>query len=511
MIHLPASQATARPRVKEALGAVLKSDWAMGLLGLALVLVAGVRIQAQPLTLAEAIRLALERNPTIKVEAYAPEIARANVVAALGAFDPALGFSRSYSRSYASSSGDVVPLPTELVKTDNTSIAVTGLLPTGLQYTVGGSAENALGPFNGFANNYASFGGVNLTQPLLRGFGFGANLVNVRVARANRAISQWQYRQTLIDTVTNVIIAYSSLVLAHDELRIAISYRDLGSTEFTQNEESLKAGSMSQSDVTTARAQVALREEAILMGQNAVRSADNQLRELIGERSFPAGRPLLVVETPDSPEVTPDPSTDFQYALANRPDYQAARLGIVVDRANYLAARNGLLPQVNLVASYGYNGLAQTFAASRRMVATEDFPSSSIGLNVSIPFTNAQARGHARAARLQCEQAEADLKRLEADIAVSIADAAEAIDTAKKRVAADRAAYELQRQALADEVKKERAGQSSTLAVIQVQAYLIQAENSVAEAEDAERQAIAAYDHETSFALARYHIDAAAR
>ena len=84
-------------------------------------------------------------------------------------------------------------------------------MPWGLNYSVGGSAENQRGTFNRFTNEYATFGGVNFTQPLLRGFGFGANLANVRVARANRSISEWQYRQTLLDTVTNVINAHTAI------------------------------------------------------------------------------------------------------------------------------------------------------------------------------------------------------------------------------------------------------------------------------------------------------------
>ena len=256
-----------------------------------------------------------------------------------------------------------------------------------------------------------TFGGVNLTQPLLRGFGFAANLVNIRVARANRSISEWQYRQTLIDTVANVIVTYNELVLANDNLRIARRYRDLGATLLTENMQRLKAGSGSQSDVITARSQVSQREEGILEAQNAVRTTDNQLRELMGEKSFPPNGPLLSIEAPPVPTVTVDPARDYQEALNRRPDYQSARLGIAINRANSAAARNGLLPQVNLIGSYGYNGLASTFAASRQMVANRDVPSSAIGINLPIPIANASARGLARAARLAQEQSEAAPQR----------------------------------------------------------------------------------------------------
>jgi outer membrane protein len=226
----------------------------------------------------------------------------------------------------------------------------------------------------------------------------------------------------------------------------------------------------------------------------------------MGEKRFPRDHPLLLVDAPTPPPVTVDPARDLEAAFNQRPDYQAARLGITVDRANESSARNQLLPQLNLVASYGYNGLDKNFAASRHLVGTEDFPSSSIGFNVSIPLTNSQARGHARAARLQRQQAETDLKRLEADIAMSVANAASQIETSRRRVVADRDAYQLANQALADEEKKLKVGSTTTNNVIQQQQILISDENSVASALAAQRQAAANYDHELGATLQRYTI-----
>jgi outer membrane protein len=484
---------------------------ALGLAALAALRAADAPVEVlesgPPLSLPDAIRLALANNQNIKVEAFAPEIARANVLSALGQFDPALNFDRSRSRGYVFPSVPV-PLASETLQSDDYSLSLGGILPTGLTYSVGGSAENANGLFNRQTDNYETFAGVNLAQPLLRGFGFGANLVNVRVARANRAISAWQYRQTLIDTVTNVIIAYNNLVLEHDALRIALRARELADTLLTESRQRLKAGDGAQSDVTAANARVAGLEDSILSAANGVRSVENQLRDLMGETSFPPGRRVFAVQAPIPPEITIDPAADYQTALDNRPDYQAARQGITVNRATTAAARNGLLPQVNLVWSYGYNGLDNNFAASRHMVASEDFPSSSIGLNLSIPITNAAARGRARAARLTLEQSEADLRRLEADIAVNVANAASQIDTTRRRVAADQTAYDLANQALDDEVKKLRAGSpgSSTITVIQQQESLIGAENVLSSAKAAQVQAAALFDQALGATLRRYNI-----
>ncbi len=456
------------------------------------------------LRLDDAVHLALERNKSIKVEAYAPEIARANWVAAIGQFDPAIKFGRSYSENGAPSSAD--PLVSQLTQADNYSLGLGGTLPSGLTYNLGGSAENQRGTFNNFTDNYATFGGITITQPLLRGFGLGANLVNVRIAKADRSISEWDYRQTVIHTVTNVLITYSNLVLAHDELRIAHSSRDLAATLLTENEQRLKVGSMAQSDVITARTQVAMREEAILEAEHQVRSTENQLRELIGEDSFPPDQPLLTIDPPATPDVIISPAEDFQKALKYRPDYQAARLGIVIDRANDASARNGLLPQVDFVGSYGYNGLDRNFAVSRRMVYDHENRSFSAGVVVSIPLTFAQGRGRARAARLQMQQDEADLTRFEADIAVSVANAAGQIETTRLRVVADRTAYDHAKEALDDEVKKLRAGTSSTLSVIQAQQILISVENSLVTALAAQYQAVASYDEVLGTTLIRQNI-----
>jgi len=458
------------------------------------------------LTLDEAIHLALQHNQQIKVQSFAQPIARANLLAALGQFDPSLNFGRSYSEDGTPYSAD--PLVKQLVQTDSYSVSIQGLSPWGLTYNIGANAENQRSTIatTTFPQGFLSFAGISVTQPLLRGFGFGPNLVGVRVAKANRAIADWQFRQTLIDTVTNVIGAYSDLALAQEELRIAQRSHDAAAGLLHENEKRFKVGSMSESDVTQARARVAARDEAIVLGEQAVHDSINQLRELIGETSFPIQPDPLGIDSPDTPDTVVNPAADLKIAYDLRPDYQAARLGLVRSRANDSAARNQLLPQVNFVGSYGYVGLDQSFAASRQMVADQENRSYSAGLVVSVPFTFAQGRGNARAARLQLHQAEADLTRLEQDIAVAVAHAAGEIDTTRRRVAADRTAYDLAKQALDAELKKLRAGTSNTFFVLNLQDQLAGAEFNYYAALADQRRAHAAYDHELGRTLVVRHI-----
>ncbi len=457
------------------------------------------------LTLDDAIQLALHRNKNLKVVSFERGISRANLLVARGQFDPSLAFNRSAVQTYEDAS--ISPPPVfETVKIDTYSLALEGQMPWGATYNIGGTETNYRYMFAGFANNVQSNGGFMITQPLLKGFGFDANLAAVRIAKANRSISDCDYRLSAINTVTNVVIAYSNLQLAHDQLESARRSRSLAASTLADNEKSFKIGSVSQSEVITSRFFVASLDEPILIAERLVRDSQNQLRELIGDDVFFEDEPLFSLVPIPATDVTIDRRADLALALQMRPDYQSMRLGIVQRRATEASAANGLLPEVDFVGGYGYNGLASTLTASRQMVADRMNPSYQAGIAVTIPLTFATARGTARAARLQREQAEADLRRFEADIAVNVAAAEGQIETTRKRVIADQAAYALAKQALEAEEKKKRAGASTTLAVVQQQQFLTSVENNVSFALASERVAAAVYDQQLGTTLDRYKV-----
>jgi outer membrane protein TolC len=457
------------------------------------------------LTLDDAIRLALQRNKILKVSSYLPGIARANLLVAYGAFDPSLVGSRTYSSSQFNTSVGPIPI-NDLTKVDDYSLGVQGLLPVGTQYSIYGSSQEVRDVYNGITQNYQTFGGFQVTQPLLKGFGLAANLEQVRIQKANRSINDLTYQLSAINTITNVIVAYSNLQLAHDQLDSAEAESALANRQVHEYEQKYKAGSTSQSDVIEIRAYAAEFVEQILIAERAVRDAQNALRELIGEETFFEEEPLFVLAPMQLPDVTVDRRTDVQRALVMRPDYQIARFGIVQDKAIEAAARNSLLPQVDFQGGYGYNGSAMTFSASKQMVEDHMNPSVSAGLVVTIPFTFAVGRGTLRAAKLTREQAEESLRSMAADIAVAVAAADGQVETTRKRVAADQAAVELAKQAVEAEEKKNKAGTGSTPSVIQEQQILASAESAVSYALAAERQAVAVYDQTLGTTLERHHV-----
>lgn len=466
---------------------------------------------AATLSLDDAIALALQHNQRIKVSSYNPGIGKANVLEEYGRFDPALTFNRSYAED-ALPAGSAVPtggllFSNQLIKEDDYGLALNGLTPWGLTYQVGATATNQRGTFNKFTNQYVTFGGVTVTQPLLRGFGFATNLADLRIAKANRGISDWDHRQTVIDVVTDVTVAYDDLAEAHEELTIAQGSRDLAAQLVGENEKRNKFGSIADADVTQARARMAEREELVLVAERAVRDAENHLRQLTGETVVGANGPAVAIDplTPiDPPSV--DGAAALRQALELRPDYQAAKLGIAIRQARHAVARNGLLPRVDFVGQYGYNGNDSDFPTSRAQVRNRDFRAYSAGVVVSVPLTFAEGRGRARAAKLALQQSQADLVRLEQDVALGVAAAIGQLETTAQRVAATTKAYDLAQQALDAEQKRFRAGTSTTFFVLQLQEELALVQSSRIRAVADERRAIANYQRETGTTLQTHHL-----
>lgn len=463
------------------------------------------------LTLNDAIRAALAKNYTIKASAAGTEAATADLAAEWGAFHP--GFQARYDFSSDGSPQSADPFtgnrpPSSVVETDAYSAGVGGVTPWGLNYTLSAYTQNQRGTFNSFADNYYTFAGIELTQPLLRGFGWDANLVNVRLARAAHRTQRWAYRATVMNIVTGTLNAYLELDFAQKNLAISRRSRDLAQSLLEENEKRFAAGSLSQADVTSARTRVATREEAILIAERAVFLAENTLKALITDDSTTAllADHLTITKAPALPDHQPNPAAEFGAALERRPDYQQAKFSVDRADANRRYRRNQLLPRIDLVGSLGYNGSDPDFGESRDQVLDRDSRSYAVGVVFNSPITFAAERGRYRSAKFNQQQAELLLAQTEQDIVVALGNAANNIETTRQRVEVSKQSLDLAEQALDAELKKLRAGTGTTFVVLAQQEILAGAEISAYRAEIDHQRALAEYDRQLGLTLEKHGI-----
>src|SRR5215210_6493949 len=130
----------------------------------------------RPLTMDEAIRLALENNLQIARVRFEPQIAQFRVSGNYAYYEPA--FQASAGHRYTQREGQFIPTtglqaPASTTEVDSFGGGLVGVLPyTGLRYNINSGFDHVTGTrgIGGGIDEYSADVGISLTQPLLRDF-----------------------------------------------------------------------------------------------------------------------------------------------------------------------------------------------------------------------------------------------------------------------------------------------------------------------------------------------------
>jgi outer membrane protein TolC len=455
-----------------------------------------------PLSLDEAVARALENNVDIQVERYNPELAAQDVRAAQGYYDPFL-FS-TLTKSSTDTKGTNAFSGGETVNTKNGiwNFGVQQQLPTGGEFNVAfnnnkNDTTNAFSTFNPVYNSRLSF---NLTQPLLQNFKTDNARTLIKIAKKNREISDVQFRQSVINAVATVKGFYYELLYAIDNLAAAQKNLQLAKKLLQENEIRVKVGTMAPLDVVTAQSEVASREEGVIVAENDLAQAEDDVKRLI----FPANDPLMwSTQIQPTDHATVDPGAESQVdinsaitnALQNRTDVVSARKNLENQDYRLQLAKSQLLPQLDLLANYGGAGAGGTqlirdpplggpvietipggYGDAVSEVFGFDFPTWTIGFNVSYAIPNRTAKANKASAQLNKDQALTAFRRLELQVAAEVRTAGRGVESGLKRVQSTQAARVLAAQRLDAEEKKFAAGMTTNFLVTQAQRDLAQEE-----------------------------------
>ncbi len=166
----------------------------------------GPRIE---LTLPEAVALGLRDNRTIR-SAYLQRIAQKfDLRVAEDKFTPKLTIAASYlarrDLGATGSSADVTPVATMTT-------------PIGTQVAL--SWANTSDKIGGSERSTASNLSLSVIQPLLRNGGLDAAMASVRIARLDEKTNHLALKATLAQTVTDIIQAYRTFLLAQEQERL---------------------------------------------------------------------------------------------------------------------------------------------------------------------------------------------------------------------------------------------------------------------------------------------------
>jgi outer membrane protein TolC len=467
-----------------------------------------VRPDVLHLRLDSAVRMAIAKNFSIEVQRFDPEIARAGVTRELGRFDPVVDIAaiRSENTRRDAFIGGEHLRANEVSRSDRLSTGFSGLTPWGLRYDAALGITNSTGSFNRFDESFGSNAGLALTQPLLRGFGFSANLSQLRIARNYVLVSEWELRRRIIDVVTTTNFVYHELHLAHENLRVAEKSRDLARQLLTDNMRRAEIGVMSPLNITTARAEAAARQEGVILALREVKDNENFLKQLVTTDMERMLSVRVEIEPPPFENFKADVPAGIADALALRPDYQQAVLDFKRRNIQLAFTKNQALPRFDLTGSLNLLGLDNDVGSAFVRAGRRDETQWSAGAIFSVPIPNREGRGSVLAARLSAAQALVNLDRLEQQIVVDVDNASGQILTGKERIASTSEARKLAQESLDAGEERLRAGTGTTFEVLELQKKLAEAEAAELRARADYNKAIGEYQRQTGTTLRVYNV-----
>src|SRR5262249_44473903 len=134
--------------------------------------------------------------------------------------------------------------------------------------------------FNQLRPQYHPQVGFSLVQPLLRGFGWDFSYLVVRVAEETAEAALYQYEATLADFVEQVIEAYWGVVRARENLGVQRESKALADRTVDENQARVRVGLLPPVATLEAQADAMARAEQVIIADNALRVARQQLAQL---------------------------------------------------------------------------------------------------------------------------------------------------------------------------------------------------------------------------------------
>jgi len=244
--------------------------------------------QQRPLSLREALSMALENNKDIEVARENVRIAEFDLLGAKGAYDPRFTSTAFYERVES-------PISSFLSGGQNGSVIQSDYTGTarleGQSPVLGGNYRldfssiklNTNNQFTALNPQYPTALTFSYTQPLLRGLKFDNSRRQIEIARKNLSLTDAQFRQRAIDTITNVQRAYWDLVFALRSLQVQRDAVTVARTQLEHNKRLVEQGQLAPIDVVAAEAQISTFEQGVFSALESVSRAENNLKNLIAE------------------------------------------------------------------------------------------------------------------------------------------------------------------------------------------------------------------------------------
>jgi outer membrane protein len=303
--------------------------------------------------------------------------------------------------------------------------------------------------------------------------------MTIRLNKIGLRTSHLLLEDQVMETITLLEQAYYDLIFTRENVVVQQQAVELANRLAAENQKRVDVGQLAPLDARQAEAQAATSRADLIAAQSALAVQENLMKQLIASnyaewatvRLEPSGSLLALKQDFNLQE-------SWRKGLTRHPAVLVAQLSAEQAGIQLKFDRNQIFPQLDLFATYGYNGSGSEFSGTFYDIQQRNRPVYSYGGSISIPLANTSARNNYKASKMTLQQAVLAVKTAERDRMRAIDDDIKLAQSGFERVAATRAAREYAEEALLAEQTKLENGKSTTYTVLQLQRDLTAARAS---------------------------------
>jgi outer membrane protein TolC len=304
----------------------------------------------------------------------------------------------------------------EEVRRNSGQLSVTGLLPTGAEASVTGTASEAHGLSDEQRTAATSAVTARLSQPLLRGAGYESSHEPLTSAERQALYDVRAFELSRQDLALDVQRDFYGLVTQRQVIRNREA--SLQSFEFLRrrSDRLFELGRASEVDKFRATREFLVAENDVIDAKQEYEARLDRFKVLIGVEATTRLDVAEEIPTPRPLELGLRRAIDI--ALLNRLDLMTSRDAVTDSERRLRIAEQNLLPDLS-VEAVGTRGSSD---GTREVLRRIDHDTWSVGLALELPLDRVRERGAMRAARIELDRSRRDLSLREDTVILSVRD-----------------------------------------------------------------------------------------
>ncbi|MFP6638343.1 MAG: TolC family protein [Nitrospinaceae bacterium] len=441
--------------------------------------------ESLPLTLKNVIERVLKNNISISIQSYEAKISEQSIYEQKASFDPTINFEFTVGEeTRQSSSSSSLSDPKNRNLDYDWDASLTQKFFTGGDYklSMDNNRNRSSSSLTSLNPTYFTDLSLTVSQPLLKGFGVDLNKREIYIAKNDQKISDYQFTEKVINTVTEAENIYWDLVFSIEDLKVKEASIQKARDFEQQVRAQVAVGTLAELEILQAQSEMASREEELLNSKNLIEDNQDRLKNILN-LSFDSEEGFRTIIPTNSPDFNPKGGNSLgeslKTALNKRPDLLAQKMELKNRNIEVKYNNNQTYPTLDLVGSLGINGLSGDSSTSyggydkalSNAFSTE-YRLWEFGIKLSYPLGNRAAKSRFTAKKLEVAQLLLNIKESERNIVVEVREAHRQIETDIKRVKAARIARNFAENKLNAEGKKFKVGLSTSFNVLEFQVDL---------------------------------------